>query len=69
MKVRLAERSQIRGNRLKLIWAVELGVVIGKNGRDIPKADAESYVAGYSTSIFTVQQQSTKLIRQHWLST
>lgn len=27
---------------------VELGVVIGKNGRDIPKAEAESYIAGYS---------------------
>lgn len=29
---------------------VELGVIIGKNGRDIPEADAESYIAGYSTS-------------------
>ena len=27
---------------------VELGVVIGKNGRDIPKTEAESYIAGYS---------------------
>jgi len=30
---------------------VELGVVIGKNGRDIPKADAESYIAGYALAI------------------
>ena len=29
---------------------VELGVVIGKNGRDIPESEAESYIAGYSTS-------------------
>jgi 2-keto-4-pentenoate hydratase/2-oxohepta-3-ene-1,7-dioic acid hydratase in catechol pathway len=28
---------------------VELGVVIGKNGRDIPESEAESYIAGYST--------------------
>jgi acylpyruvate hydrolase len=28
---------------------VELGVVIGKNGRDIPKSEADSYIAGYST--------------------
>jgi acylpyruvate hydrolase len=27
---------------------VELGVVIGKNGRDIPESEAESYIAGYS---------------------
>jgi acylpyruvate hydrolase len=29
---------------------IELGVVIGKNGRDIPESEAESYIAGYSTS-------------------
>jgi len=29
---------------------VELGVVIGKNGRDIPESEAESYIAGYSMS-------------------
>ena len=28
---------------------VELGVVIGKGGRDIAQADADSHVAGYST--------------------
>jgi 2-keto-4-pentenoate hydratase/2-oxohepta-3-ene-1,7-dioic acid hydratase in catechol pathway len=27
---------------------VELGVIIGKNGRDIPAADAFNHVAGYS---------------------
>jgi len=26
-------------------------VVIGKTGRDIPKADAESYIAGYTLAI------------------
>ena len=30
---------------------VELGVVIGKNGRDIPESDAESYIAGYSNLV------------------
>lgn len=30
-------------------FVVELGVVIGKNGRDITEAQADSYVAGYST--------------------
>ena len=30
---------------------VELGVVIGKRGRDISRSDAESYVAGYGTHI------------------
>ncbi|KAJ7772936.1 hypothetical protein DFH07DRAFT_866117 [Mycena maculata] len=30
---------------------VELGVVIGKGGRDIPQADAESYVAGYALAV------------------
>jgi len=30
---------------------VELGVVIGKTGRDIPKSDAESYIAGYALAI------------------
>lgn len=30
---------------------VELGVVIGKTGRDISKADAESYIAGYTLAI------------------
>lgn len=31
--------------------AVELGAVIGKTGRDIPAADAMSYVAGYALAI------------------
>ncbi|KAK4687263.1 acylpyruvate hydrolase, partial [Tremellales sp. Uapishka_1] len=30
---------------------VELGVVIGKNGRDIPLEKAESYIAGYTLAI------------------
>jgi 2-keto-4-pentenoate hydratase/2-oxohepta-3-ene-1,7-dioic acid hydratase in catechol pathway len=33
----------------KLDWEVELAIVIGKEGRRIPKADAMSYVAGYTT--------------------
>lgn len=35
----------------ELTCVVELGVVIGKNGRDIPKSEAESYIAGYSEII------------------
>ena len=34
---------------------VELGVVIGKTGRDIKESDAESYIAGYSTSLYVVR--------------
>lgn len=30
--------------------AVELGVVIGKGGRDIPESEAMDHVAGYSKS-------------------
>jgi acylpyruvate hydrolase len=33
---------------------VELGVVIGKNGRDIPESEAESYIAGYSMSTSSI---------------
>ncbi|KAL1406970.1 hypothetical protein Q8F55_006383 [Vanrija albida] len=36
---------------VKLHHEVELGVVIGKNGRDIPKAQADSYIAGYTLAI------------------
>ena len=31
---------------------VELGLVIGKGGRDISQANAESHIAGYSMSVF-----------------
>ena len=34
---------------LKTDWEVELGVVIGKPGKDIAEADALSHVAGYCT--------------------
>jgi len=30
---------------------VELGVVIGKHGREISQANAETHIAGYSTSL------------------
>ncbi|KAL7283716.1 hypothetical protein ACG7TL_003152 [Trametes sanguinea] len=30
---------------------VELGVVVGKRGRDIPESEAESYVAGYALAV------------------
>lgn len=35
--------------KLSLIYilSVELGVVIGKGGRDIPEAHADSHIAGY----------------------
>jgi 2-keto-4-pentenoate hydratase/2-oxohepta-3-ene-1,7-dioic acid hydratase in catechol pathway len=38
--------SLLKRNR-RLNGVVELGVVIGKKGRDIPKSEAESYIAGY----------------------
>ena len=28
-------------------FTVELGVVVGKRGRDVSESDAESYIAGY----------------------
>lgn len=31
--------------------AVELGVVIGKGGRDIPESQADSYIAGYGEKL------------------
>lgn len=34
----------------KLDWEVELGIVIGQTARDVPVADALSYVAGYCLS-------------------
>ena len=30
-----------------MFLTVELGVVVGKCGRDVPESDAESYIAGY----------------------
>ena len=38
---------EIPRNSKKTDWEVELGVVIGKDGRYIDKADAMDYVAGY----------------------
>ena len=38
---------EIPRNSQKTDWQVELGVVIGKDGRYIDKADAMDYVAGY----------------------
>ncbi|KAI0748432.1 hypothetical protein C8Q80DRAFT_1219586 [Daedaleopsis nitida] len=32
-------------------YEVELGVVVSKRGRDIPEAEAESYVAGYALAV------------------
>ncbi|KAI0707711.1 hypothetical protein C8Q76DRAFT_627723 [Earliella scabrosa] len=32
-------------------YEVELGVVVGKRGRDIPESEAESYVAGYALAV------------------
>jgi 2-keto-4-pentenoate hydratase/2-oxohepta-3-ene-1,7-dioic acid hydratase in catechol pathway len=49
MKVR-ALRSILSDKIFELRVAVELGVVIGKGGRDISQANAESHVAGYGES-------------------
>lgn len=51
----------------KLDYELELGIVIGKQGRDISKADAANYIAGYtifndiSARDTIVQEVSTKL--------
>lgn len=34
---------------LKMDWEAELGIVMGREARDVPVADALSYVAGYCT--------------------
>ena len=36
-------------------FAVELGVVIGKPGRDIQEAQADSHIAGYGAFSLTVK--------------
>ena len=38
---------------------VELGVVIGKNGRDISVSEAESYIAGYGGSFLCLLPKSS----------
>lgn len=37
-------------NLIKTFFAVELGVVIGKSGRNISQADAYNHIAEYSES-------------------
>lgn len=46
----------------KLDWEVELAVVIGKKGRDIPKAKAYDYVFGYTVCL---DMTARELQRQH----
>jgi 2-keto-4-pentenoate hydratase/2-oxohepta-3-ene-1,7-dioic acid hydratase in catechol pathway len=46
----------------KLDWEVELAVVIGKKGRDIPKAKAYDYVFGYTICL---DMTARELQRQH----
>ena len=41
--------TQCRGSRVLTLVPVELGVVVGKRGRDIPESEAEGYVAGYGS--------------------
>ncbi|MGH7852072.1 MAG: fumarylacetoacetate hydrolase family protein [Candidatus Binatia bacterium] len=46
----------------KLDWEVELAVVIGRKGRDIPKAKAYDYVFGYTVCL---DMTARELQRQH----
>lgn len=46
----------------KLDWEVELAVVIGRKGRDIPKAKAYEYVFGYTVCL---DMTARELQRQH----
>ncbi|KIY70434.1 hypothetical protein CYLTODRAFT_371000 [Cylindrobasidium torrendii FP15055 ss-10] len=44
---------------------VELGVVIGKSGRDIPQAHAEAYVSGYALAVdMTARNLQAKMKRK-----
>ena len=46
----------------KLDWEIELAVVMGKKGRDIPKAKAYDYVFGYTVCL---DMTARELQRQH----
>ncbi|KAF8801642.1 mitochondrial protein [Phlegmacium glaucopus] len=41
---------------------VELGLVIGKGGRDISQANAESHIAGYSMSVLSVSHPNKQTL-------
>ena len=43
-------------------FTVELGVVIGKSGRDIPAAQADSHIAGYGNSSDQVYKQNILIL-------
>ncbi|KAI0957680.1 hypothetical protein AcW1_005990 [Taiwanofungus camphoratus] len=50
-------------------YEVELGIVIGKTGRDVSQADAESYVAGYALAVDMTarnMQDEVKKKRHPW---
>ncbi|KAI0928882.1 hypothetical protein AcV5_006309 [Taiwanofungus camphoratus] len=50
-------------------YEVELGIVIGKTGRDVSQADAESYVAGYALAVDMTarnMQDEAKKKRHPW---
>ncbi|BEI81250.1 hypothetical protein CcaverHIS002_0204100 [Cutaneotrichosporon cavernicola] len=46
---------------------VELGVVIGKNGRNISAADADSYVAGYTLAIDMTARNMQEAVKKKGL--
>ncbi|KAG8925059.1 hypothetical protein FRC03_012221 [Tulasnella sp. 419] len=46
---------------------VELGVVIGKNGRDISQAEADSHVAGYALAIDMTARNMQEVVKKKGL--
>ena len=44
---KVSTQTSEREYALTYLLQVELGVILGKTGRDIPATDAESYIAGY----------------------
>ncbi|CAK9786378.1 hypothetical protein CC85DRAFT_284931, partial [Cutaneotrichosporon oleaginosum] len=46
---------------------VELGIVIGKNGRNIPESEAESYIAGYTLAIDMTARNMQEAVKKKGL--
>ena len=62
----MSTQTSERGYALTYLLQVELGVILGKTGRDIPATDAESYIAGYgedSHICFRIETDDTQSTR------
>ncbi|KZT70092.1 hypothetical protein DAEQUDRAFT_725704 [Daedalea quercina L-15889] len=45
-------------------YEVELGLVIGKTGRDIPQADADSHIAGYALAVDMTARNMQEVVKK-----